>query len=363
MTLHGNEVHIMEKGLVSIVVPIYKTEKYLDRCIDSLVNQTYRKIEIVLVDDGSPDQCPAICDRWAAQDSRVKVIHKHNEGLGLARNSGIKNATGEYICFLDSDDYVDEYTIEKAYCAAIIEQVDVVVFGFHTTDEQGNVISSFVPRMEKDTYYGAEVQEVFLPELIAPNLNGDGNRRLYMSACMMLFSHDMIKKNDWLFVSEKKIISEDVYSLLDIFQYVRSVRILGDAFYFYRTNTSSVSRSYRPDRYIQIRHFYLESKLLCQKLAYSDTIISRLADPYLAFTIAAMKQIVSADITYAEKQKMLCEIINDDVLQSALMSVSSWSYGLARRALLIAMRYRSAIVCWLLIKAQLLKNLLICEIR
>ena len=100
---------------VSVIIPIYKVEKYLSRCLDSVVNQTLDDIEIVLVDDGSPDSCPEICDRYAKKDSRIKVIHKKNEGLGYARNSGMLIATGEYIAFLDSDDYVSKDMYEKVY--------------------------------------------------------------------------------------------------------------------------------------------------------------------------------------------------------------------------------------------------------
>ena len=91
--------------LVSIVLPIYNVEKYLDRCIKSIVEQTYQNLEIILVDDGSPDNCPQICEKWRNLDSRVKVIYKDNAGLGMARNTGIENATREYICFFDSDHY------------------------------------------------------------------------------------------------------------------------------------------------------------------------------------------------------------------------------------------------------------------
>jgi len=108
----------MISGLVTVVVPIFKVEKYLNRCIESIVKQTYEKIEIILVDDGSPDNCPEMCDEWAKKDSRIKVIHKQNAGLGMARNTGIDNANGEYICFFDSDDYIHPNTIEKAYISA-----------------------------------------------------------------------------------------------------------------------------------------------------------------------------------------------------------------------------------------------------
>lgn len=97
----------MNKPLVSVVIPIYKVEKYLNKCIDSVVNQTYKNIEIILVDDGSPDLCPRICDDWAKKDARIQVIHKSNGGLSDARNAGIQICTGEYICFVDSDDWVE----------------------------------------------------------------------------------------------------------------------------------------------------------------------------------------------------------------------------------------------------------------
>ena len=91
---------------ISIIVPIYNTEMYLHRCIKSLLDQSFKDIEIILVDDGSPDRCPEICDYYAAQDSRIRVIHKSNAGSGMARNSGLEIATGKYIGFVDSDDYI-----------------------------------------------------------------------------------------------------------------------------------------------------------------------------------------------------------------------------------------------------------------
>ena len=94
--------------LISIIVPIYNVEKYLQECIESLLKQTYKNIEIILVDDGSPDNCPQICDEFLKKDKRIKVFHKVNGGLSDARNYGLERATGNYICFVDSDDFVTE---------------------------------------------------------------------------------------------------------------------------------------------------------------------------------------------------------------------------------------------------------------
>lgn len=99
--------------LISVIVPIYQVEAYLEECLDSILNQTYRQLEIILIDDGSPDRCGDICDRYASQDSRIKVIHQTNQGLSAARNAGMDMATGEYISFIDSDDYIAPYFYEK----------------------------------------------------------------------------------------------------------------------------------------------------------------------------------------------------------------------------------------------------------
>lgn len=101
--------------LISVIVPIYNVEKYLNKCVDSLLNQTYKKLEIILVNDGSPDNCGKICDDYEKKDNRIKVIHKKNGGLSDARNVGLKNANGKYVCFIDSDDYVTEDYIEYLY--------------------------------------------------------------------------------------------------------------------------------------------------------------------------------------------------------------------------------------------------------
>ena len=116
--------------LISIIVPIYKVEIYLRKCIDSIVNQTYKNIEILLIDDGSPDNCGIICDEYAKKDERIKVIHKENGGLSDARNYGIEASTGDYIIFIDSDDYVSESMCENLLICALENNADIVSCNF-----------------------------------------------------------------------------------------------------------------------------------------------------------------------------------------------------------------------------------------
>lgn len=115
--------------LISIIVPVYKVENYLDRCVESLVNQTYKNLEIILVDDGSPDSCGKRCDLWAEQDKRIKVIHKKNGGLSDARNYGINNASGEFVAFVDSDDWIEPQMYETLYNAIIENDCDIASCG------------------------------------------------------------------------------------------------------------------------------------------------------------------------------------------------------------------------------------------
>ena len=122
-------------SLVSVIVPVYKVEKYLNRCVNSILNQTYKDLEVILVDDGSPDSCPEICDGYAQKDKRVKVIHKENGGQGSARNSGLDVARGEYILFVDSDDYIAKNLIEITLQKAERFDADMVIFDYASVDE------------------------------------------------------------------------------------------------------------------------------------------------------------------------------------------------------------------------------------
>ena len=123
--------------LVSIIVPVYNVAAYLDECVQSLTAQSYRDLEIILVDDASPDNCGAICDRWAARDSRVRVIHKENGGAASARNAGLDVATGDYICFVDSDDTVEDDYVRHLVDTLEENQADAAVCGFSFWSRSG----------------------------------------------------------------------------------------------------------------------------------------------------------------------------------------------------------------------------------
>lgn len=122
---------------ISIIIPVYNVEKYIDECVCSVLNQTYSNLEVILVDDASPDRCPKLCDKYATEDQRVTVVHQKNMGLSGARNTGLRYATGEYVLFLDSDDYLDKEFCKKAIKTAEEAQADIVVGEISSVDENG----------------------------------------------------------------------------------------------------------------------------------------------------------------------------------------------------------------------------------
>lgn len=126
---------------VSIIIPVYKVERYLDACVESVVNQSYTDLEILLVDDGSPDRCPELCDAWAARDARVRVIHRENGGLSAARNSGIDEATGDFLMFVDSDDLLEPDAVRRAVDAQRQHNADLVIFNLTYVDAENRPLA------------------------------------------------------------------------------------------------------------------------------------------------------------------------------------------------------------------------------
>ena len=337
---------------VSVVVPIYNVEKYLNKCVLSLIKQTYKNLEIILVDDESPDRCPGLCDKWANRDNRIKVIHKKNAGLGMARNTGIDNATGDYITFVDSDDYIDLDTIEKAYGMAKKERADVVYYGHKNVGPSGKVIDENTSDVDKLVYRNDEVYTQILPELLANDSSKGKTSKLMLSACTALFSLDLIKKASWHFVSEREIISEDVYSLMILFAHIKCVAIVPESLYSYRQNNLSLTRTYRNDRYNGIKHFYDQTIQLCKIKKYPEIIESRLGSVYLAFVIAALKIIVMSDMGFKEKMNNINIIVRDPHMEHTLSTIDDRVESPSRKLIKHLLAKKQLLLCYFVLKVK-----------
>lgn len=243
----------MAQPKVSIIVPVYNAEKYLQRCINSLKNQTLEDIEIILVDDSSPDSSPEICDKAEAEDVRIKVIHKQNEGAGMARNSALKIATGKYIGFVDSDDYVDKNMFKTLYEKAEEYNSDLIMSGVLFVDgnmfsEQGKSTRKIY--FNKDTHFNTNEDLKELRMGIVGALPEDEDDSKYgMSIWKNLFRAEIIKKNNIVFMSEREMLSEDALFMIDYISCIEKATGIPEVFYNYCRNGESISKSYKKDRF------------------------------------------------------------------------------------------------------------------
>ncbi len=209
---------------ISVVIPIYNVEKYLTECVESVLVQDYDNFEVVLVDDGSPDSCPVICDEYARKDNRVIVVHKENGGLSDARNAGIKIATGDYICFLDSDDYWDDsLVLSKLVDIIKTYHVDGVQF-YHKWFKQKE--NAFIPVKSRNM---SRLNGLDTAEIIKTAVSGSD---LSISACSMAISRKFIIDNNLYF--EKGIKTEDLEWSMRLFECKPKWAYLDDMFYVYR---------------------------------------------------------------------------------------------------------------------------------
>ncbi|MEE0530445.1 MAG: glycosyltransferase [Anaerostipes hadrus] len=235
----------MSIAKISIIIPVYNIERYLCRCVDSVINQTMKPYEIILVDDGSKDGCAEICDNYEKNEDNIKVIHKKNEGLGFARNSGLEIATGDYIVFIDGDDYINSTRIETLYNCIRKNNADTCIASY-TRVIDNNFIE--IPNlMDGKILKGVEIIEEILPRMIGSK--PDGSDSIAMSAWIGMFSNDIIKKYLIKFPSERELISEDI--VFDSYYYVKSnvVCCCNDNGYYYCDNEDSLTTRYRKDRY------------------------------------------------------------------------------------------------------------------
>lgn len=216
--------------MISIIIPIYKVEQYLDECITSVINQTYKDLEIILVDDGSPDKCPRMCDEWAKKDGRIKVVHKKNGGLSSARNAGLKVAKGEYIGFVDSDDYVDETMYEDLMRVMAQNEKTIVV----STPIIRNTDGVFTPYKvgmydykDSETMSFAEYMKLFL----GMNIDATVWNKLYKREFLQTMFREGRNNEDYLFM---------YYNVKNLYYSDKLLAVSGTSHYYYRDNALSI---------------------------------------------------------------------------------------------------------------------------
>ncbi len=333
----------MNNPLVSVVVPVYNAEKYLDRCIDSIVNQTYNHLEIILVDDGSPDECPKMCDEWAKKDSRITVIHKENAGAGMARNTGLDNANGDYIFFVDSDDYVSTQIVEKCLLNAEKSNSDMVIFGRYDVFDDGKCIKKDI-KTNKFIFDKNDIQNELISALL------DYEFGIGMSIWSKMYKVQTIKRLNKRFVSEREFFSEDVYFGIDLLADIDKATVVNENLYFYSVRDNSLSRKFDINRYqAQNDSFYERTIELARIKNLPENVIKHIAVRYHMYSIANMKQLIIADLDKKQKKSIFGLFSENDILLSSLTDDVIYYENSNSKLFWKLFRKKQFLICYLLL--------------
>ena len=305
--------------LISIIVPVYNVEKYLEQCIETLIKQTYKNIEIILIDDASTDSSGEICDQYKKREKNLIVIHKQkNEGASKARNDGIEIAKGKYIAFVDSDDYIDITMYDKLHKKIKEDDSDIAISGYSKVMDNGR-IKDFI--LDINNY---PKNNKVLYDMIGVKPESKYDISIGMSVWKCLYKSSIIKNNNICFETNRDSISEDMIFQIEYFKYVDRVSLLKDCLYKYRFNDKSISNSYKKDRFEKQKDWYVkERKMLQERNLSNQEILDRLDRTFFMKVKASIKQEVKYNPkNKKEIKKNIEKILNDELLIKCLKEYS-----------------------------------------
>lgn len=326
---------------LSVVIPVYNVENFLDRCVQSVVNQTLQDIEIILINDESPDNCPQMCDEYAKQDKRIKVVHKENGGLGYARNSGLDVATGEYVTFLDSDDFVELNAYETLYNEVHANQLDICYFQHCRYINDGTKI--YKNNLVKEIEYveSNELVQRFLLNMVGAHPTEKKPRDYSMSVCMGIFRLDIIKNRNIRFVSEREIASEDLIFHLSLLPYINKIGILPDVFYNYYVNSGSITNTYNEQKYIRlIKCLDVVKEFLDRNFEYNIYRGHYYSQMLRIYKVILKFESIDYKVSKANKKKRIREICSHPQLQEMYSDKIISKYPLRERLFIFCMKHK-----------------------
>lgn len=334
--------------LISVIVPVYNVERYLTKCIESITSQSYRQLEIILVDDGSKDSSGKMCDSFSHSDTRIKVIHKDNQGLGMARNTGIDHATGEFIAFIDSDDYIEPEAFSKLIDYISKYDGDVYYFGHYIVSNSTKRENGAIP--SRLHYVGQECQRDFFLNALGKEPPEKGSNFAGISAWCALYRRKFIVNQNIKFLSERKILCEDIFFNLDVSGRAQNIYIVPEYLYDYVHREYSLTNAYRADRFnvAIVMHENLQEKLNYYSVVSNKD--QRVIRYLLINLIVCLKQ----EVAYEKKQgksvtlKKIRNICENKIVISALKDYKVNKLPLSQIILFTSMkRKKTKVVYWL----------------
>ncbi|WP_300081610.1 glycosyltransferase family 2 protein [uncultured Thomasclavelia sp.] len=326
---------------ISVIIPVYNVEEYLNRCVDSVINQTLTDLEIILVDDGSPDKCPQLCDELMKHDSRIKVIHKKNGGLSSARNAGLRIAAGKYVFFLDSDDWLELDGLKILYETIEKYQVDFVRYRAIRTNwpgmkENEPVRLEPIREMRGGLYNKQQIISEIYPRLIVTNQLTMGP---IVGAWGSIYNRSFLMNNN-LFFDEKVKFSEDMIFSAKVVVNASNFYYLDNAcVYHYFYNPLSISKSFRKDRWESCRYlvtFFEEYFKDADNYDFSFQL-KRLRWFCILIGLNEKRYLSS----YKQKKQYCKNIVNDDLTKKTKLVLTDLNVGLKLKLYLILIKFKA----------------------
>ena len=305
--------------LISVVVPVYNVADFLRNCVDSILNQTYENIEILLVDDGSTDDSGRICDEYALADPRVVVIHNENQGVALTRNTGIEQARGEYIMFVDSDDWIDH-----DMCSALIEAAT----SYKTQAAMCSYVREYpdksLPKeiVQQDTVFDGRDFQRRLCGPVGVELKNPENLECFNSMCGKIYPAAAAKK---IAVVDTKVVgtSEDLLFNLEVFSDIENIVYINKPMYHYRKNVNgSITTQYKPDLEEKWDNLYAQILKVMEEYGLDEICHVALKNRIALNTLGLGFNCVKGDAGYREKCRRLDSVLSDPRRKDALRQLS-----------------------------------------
>lgn len=306
---------------ISIIVPVYNVEKYIEQCIRSIITQSMKDIEIILINDGSEDKSFKICEEWGKKDSRIKLINKQNTGVSDTRNVGITVATGEYIMFVDSDDWIEKEACEYAYKEAKKENADSVIFCYYREHTNGTTCKDIF-KEERRIFYKEDIKnDILIPTLGLTDEKLKKPQQLdrLVPIYAKIYKNDLIKSNRIKYIDLNKIPSECLMFNFDYYSKSEKVVYIKKYLYHYRrNNVSSITKGYREDLFSKWLYWI---KYMRQRTEKLDFNIQKAYYSRIAFSVIPLSGNLFKQKNFKNTYKELKYILNDENYKEAYKSL------------------------------------------
>ncbi len=332
---------------ISIIIPVYNNEQYLKKCVDSLINQTKKAHEVILINDGSTDSSGMICEQYSKLYSNIIVKHKKNQGLGMARNSGMEIATGDYIGFLDSDDFLEKDFLEVLSLYVKKHDCDMIKSGLRRVEFNGDCRIQRQYQMEEKINNSNGIMG--LHERLLGSLPNKHDS-VEMGVTGALYRLSIVKEHSILFPSEKEYISEDLIFNLNYIRYSNSIMLIPYVGYNYLVNTNSLTMSYRENRFFLICELYKYVNKLIADFGMSKNAVIRWKKTFFINLWMCISQEKKSISGFKMSQsviniKKMCE---DEIVEDIINHYPIQQLPFRQRVFVILVKYKCSVLLYLM---------------